>query len=51
MVHICGLGLKWSESLEDHLRLDRRGKVLWVFPYKAFLNGHLTSRDTDGKKS
>ncbi|KAK2603340.1 hypothetical protein N8I77_009805 [Diaporthe amygdali] len=38
---ICGLRLEWTRCLANHLRLDRRKKVLWVFPYKAFLQGHL----------
>ncbi|KAK4450252.1 hypothetical protein QBC34DRAFT_484515 [Podospora aff. communis PSN243] len=33
----------WTESLGDHLRLDMRGKILWVFPHKAFLLAHLRS--------
>ncbi|KAK0741533.1 hypothetical protein B0T18DRAFT_420321 [Schizothecium vesticola] len=47
MVEICSLDLRWTDSLEDHLRLDmRRRKVLWVFSYKDFLNGHLNSGET-----
>lgn len=38
---ICGLRLEWTRCLANHLRLDRRKKVLWIFPYKAFLQGHL----------
>lgn len=38
---ICGLRLEWTRCLANHLRLDRRKKVLWVFPYKSFLQGHI----------
>jgi hypothetical protein len=43
MVRICGLKLEWTESLEDHLRLDRRAKVLSIYPYKNCLVRHLNS--------
>ena len=43
MVKLCGLQLKWTESLEDHLRLDRRSKELWIFSYKDFLLKHLSN--------
>lgn len=41
LVKLCGLRLEWTRCLANHLRLDRRKKVLWVFSYKAFLQGHL----------
>lgn len=41
LVKICGLRLEWTRCLANHLRLDRRKKVLWVFPCKSFLQGHL----------
>lgn len=44
---ICGLRLEWTRCLANHLRLDRRKKVLWVFPYKAFLQGHLDYQSDD----
>ena len=37
MVNICGLKIEWTQSLQDHLRLDRRAHVLRVFPYKHCL--------------
>ena len=37
MVGICGLKIEWTQSLQDHLRLDRRANVLRVFPYKHCL--------------
>jgi len=43
MVRVCSLNIKWTETLGDHLRLDMRGKILWVFPHKAFLLAHLHS--------
>lgn len=52
MVRICSLHIKWTASLEDHLRLDRRRKILSVFPFKDFLVGHLEAVKTleDGIK-
>lgn len=41
MVRLCGLLLRWTDSLEDHLRLDRRSKEPHIFGYKWFLNAHL----------
>ena len=41
MVQICGLRILWTDSLEDHLRLDRKALVLRVFPYKACLLAYL----------
>lgn len=41
MVEVCGLKLEWTDCLADHLRLDRREKVLQVYPHKAFLQYHL----------
>ena len=42
LARVCSLNVGWTESLNDHLRLDMRRKVLWVFPYKDFLLGHLS---------
>ncbi|TPX12896.1 uncharacterized protein E0L32_006776 [Thyridium curvatum] len=50
MEKICGLEIKWTESLEDHLRLDITTKSLWVFPYKDFLVGHLHASTDSAKK-
>jgi hypothetical protein len=47
---ICGLRLEWTRCLANHLRLDRRKKVLWVFPYKTFLQGHLDYESDDVSK-
>ena len=43
MVEICGVYLEWTDCLADHLRLDLGTKILKVFPYKEFLQNHLTS--------
>lgn len=40
MVDICGLHIRWSKSLHNH-RLERRSKVLWIFPYTDFFLSHL----------
>lgn len=37
MVNVCGLKVRWTSSLEDHLRLDRQQKVLWVMPHRGYL--------------
>lgn len=48
MIKICGLRLDWTDSLEDHLRLDRRHKILRIFRYKCCLTAHLAR--TEGGK-
>jgi hypothetical protein len=47
MVTICGLVIKWTPYLDDHLRLDRQSgehPVLWVFSFKSCLNAFLWKR-------
>jgi hypothetical protein len=52
MVKLCGLQLEWTDSLEAHLRLDRRSKTLSIFPFKDFLIAHLSlSRSVDSQRS
>ena len=46
MVDICGLRLEWTDCLADHLRLDRREKILRIFPYKPFLRNHLDHKQS-----
>lgn len=41
MVQVCGLKVKWTDSLEDHLRLDPRKKEIWIFPGKDLLMKHV----------
>ncbi|OQV09816.1 hypothetical protein CLAIMM_13899 [Cladophialophora immunda] len=41
MVRICGLRIRWTTSLEDHLSLDRRTKTLSIFPHKFVLQAML----------
>ncbi|GAB1317971.1 hypothetical protein MFIFM68171_08181 [Madurella fahalii] len=51
MVKLCNLHLEWTDSLETHLRLDRRSKTLWIFPFKDFLVAHLsTSKTVDSQR-
>ena len=38
MVSICGLRIEWTSSLDDHLRLDREHKCLWLFRHFDVLN-------------
>lgn len=42
MATVCGLKVQWTTSLQDHLRLDRRQKMLRIFPYRNFLQALLT---------
>jgi hypothetical protein len=37
MVNVCGLQVKWTTSLEDHLGLDREHRTIWVFSHRRFL--------------
>ena len=37
LVNICRLKLRWTSSLEDHLRLDREHNTLWIFVFRRFL--------------
>ena len=41
MANVCDLQLHWTDSLADHLRLDRQQKILHVFNHKSFLQCHL----------
>ena len=41
MVEICDLCLEWTDCLADHLRLDRREKILRVYSHKNCLQNHL----------
>jgi len=52
MIRMCDLQVRWTEYIDDHLRLDRRRKVLSVFPLKSFLVGQLDMAvvDRDGNK-
>lgn len=37
MVDICGIRIHWTPSLQDHLLLDRRRRILHIFPHKRVL--------------
>lgn len=37
MINICRLRVRWTLTLDDHLRLDRQHKILWIFPERAWL--------------
>jgi hypothetical protein len=49
IVRYSGLRIEWTTSLADHLRLDRRRRVLRIFPFKHCLQSHLdmSSASTD----
>jgi hypothetical protein len=38
MVEVCGLKIHWTSSLQDHLLLDRRKRILSVFGFKDLLD-------------
>lgn len=44
MVDVCDIEIGWTNSLEDHLRLDRQNKILWIYSYKLVLGAYSTSR-------
>jgi hypothetical protein len=48
MVSVCSLRLRWTDSLEDHLRLDRGTNELWLFPHKQFIQGLLKNTEFAG---
>jgi hypothetical protein len=41
MSEVCNLRIEWTDCLADHLRLDRRQRVLRIYPYKICLLHHL----------
>jgi hypothetical protein len=45
MVDVCGLKVDWTNSLEDHLFLDRQTMTLWIFPHKRVLTAYLSELD------
>ncbi|KIW23858.1 uncharacterized protein PV07_12026 [Cladophialophora immunda] len=48
MHNVCKLRIRWTSSLEDHLRLQIRDeKTLWIFPYKACLVAWLHGRNSN----
>lgn len=47
LVKVCGLKVEWTQCLANHLRLDRRKKVLWVFSCKSFLQGQIDHDEDD----
>jgi hypothetical protein len=44
MVNICGLEIKWTTYLENHLYLNRKDKILWVFPFKCCLQAFISDK-------
>jgi hypothetical protein len=46
MVDVCGLEIQWTTSLEDHLRLERQSKTLWLFPFKRVLAAYIAEPDS-----
>ena len=50
MHRVCGLNIKWTTSIHDHLRLDRRRKTLMVFKYKCHLIALIKSHEKSEEK-
>jgi hypothetical protein len=51
MVDVCDIEIGWTNSLEDHLRLDRQNKILWIYSYKLVLGTYSTTiKGLDGGK-
>ena len=50
MHRVCGLKIKWTTSLHDHLRLDRRRKTLMVFKYKCHLDALIKCHEKNEEK-
>lgn len=45
LVNVCGLGLSWTDSLTDHLRVDPGRQALTVYKHKVCLVNHLKARN------
>ena len=45
MKDVCGMEIDWTNSLEDHLRIDRETLKLWIFSNKRYLQALLTNDD------
>ncbi|KAF2437359.1 hypothetical protein P171DRAFT_526926 [Karstenula rhodostoma CBS 690.94] len=46
LVEICGIKLSWTSNLMDHLRLDKRHRVLTVYEHKICLLNHTKGIDS-----
>ncbi|KAL1603513.1 hypothetical protein SLS60_005100 [Paraconiothyrium brasiliense] len=46
LVDICGIKLAWTSNLMDHLRLDKRHRVLTVYEHKICLLNHIKGDDS-----
>lgn len=43
MKNICQLKIQWTTSLEDHLRLDREHRTMWIFCDRQFVLAHVAT--------
>jgi hypothetical protein len=45
LVSVCGMTLRWTEYLSDHLTADCQRQVLTVYKHKAYLSNRLKSQE------
>jgi hypothetical protein len=38
--YICGIQVRWTDNLKDHLAYDRLMDVVWIYPHKICLVNH-----------
>lgn len=46
LVNVCGMRIRWTDTLSDHLKYDRTGQILAVYKHKICLLNHLKSKDS-----
>lgn len=49
MVDVCGLKIRWTDSLQEHLRFNHRRRKLAVFSHKKYMQALLKSPQDRGK--
>lgn len=45
LVYVCGMGIRWTNNLSDHLIFDRKGRTVSVYKHKVCLLHHLKAKD------
>jgi len=45
LVNVCGMKIRWTNILSDHLRFNRKSQILAVYKHKIYLLNHLKSED------
>ncbi|KAE9374018.1 hypothetical protein N431DRAFT_335636 [Stipitochalara longipes BDJ] len=44
--HLSGINIEWTPCLADHLRLDKKFRVLKIYPFKQILLDQVCARET-----